>query len=108
MGTVWDSIRESNRLQDVFSVQLCPPKESTLFPGTFNGQGGYMVKPNLIALWNKACVACGCRFLVSNHVLFTRMEPYGNLHDPPCMYLYTDTGWNQQLSVQYREGDVLH
>ena len=43
VGTVWDTIRPANTMQDVFSLQLCPPKESTLFPGTFIKQGGYMV-----------------------------------------------------------------
>ncbi|CAI8027696.1 Beta-secretase [Geodia barretti] len=42
VGTVWDSVRETNGLQDVFTMQLCPPRESTLFPGTFVRQGGYM------------------------------------------------------------------
>jgi beta-site APP-cleaving enzyme 1 (memapsin 2) len=42
VGTVWDSIRRPNALQDVFALQLCPPRESTLFPGTFVKQGGYM------------------------------------------------------------------
>ncbi|CAI8027698.1 Beta-secretase 1, partial [Geodia barretti] len=44
VGTVWDSVRETNGLQDVFTMQLCPPRESTLFPGTFVRQGGYMVR----------------------------------------------------------------
>ena len=43
VGTVWDSVRGANSLQDLFSMQLCPPRESILFPGTFVKQGGYMV-----------------------------------------------------------------
>ena len=43
VGTVWDSVRQENALQDMFSLQLCPPRESTLFPGTFVKQDSYMV-----------------------------------------------------------------
>ena len=45
VGTVWDSVRGENSLRDIFSMQLCPPRESALFPGTFLKQGGYMVRP---------------------------------------------------------------
>ena len=54
MGTVWDSVREANSLQDVFTMQLCPPRESTLFPGTFLKQGGYMVR--VVVMLRDACV----------------------------------------------------
>ena len=46
---MWDSVREANGLRDVFSMQLCPPKESTKFPGTFIQQGGYMVNHHNVA-----------------------------------------------------------
>ena len=51
VGTVWDSVRETNSLQDVFTMQLCPPRESTLFPGTFVRQGGYMVRWVIMRAW---------------------------------------------------------
>ena len=41
---MWDSVRETNSLQDLFSMQLCPPRESAQSPGKFVKQGGYMVR----------------------------------------------------------------
>ena len=49
VGTVWDSLREENFLRDVFALQLCPPKESTIFPGTFVEQGGSMVSQSFLS-----------------------------------------------------------
>ena len=99
---MWDSIRESNELRDMFSLQLCPPKESTLFPGTFVKQGGYMVRLNAICQplsANKCWLSC-----------MPLMEIMCMVHVDVCRVVYyitnTDTRWDQQFPGN--EADVLH
>ena len=95
VGTVWDSVRETNGLQDVFTMQLCPPRDSTLFPGTFVRQGGYMVR----------CVR-GVLYIKQRVYMVWCLKHCGSMEtlfgDSRCLFPHTDTRRDQHVSLSHQ------